>query len=101
MTVSTRCREFAVPRITPALSLVSRETIPIIRAFLSCDPEEANDHQVAILMGSQSDWPTMKHAAETLDELGVGCEAKVISAHRKPERLAAIRQRRQGGRASR
>ena len=43
---------------------------------------------VAILMGSQSDWPTMKHAADTLAELGVGCEAKVISAHRKPDRLA-------------
>jgi len=43
---------------------------------------------VAILMGSQSDWPTMKHAAETLEQLGIGCEAKVISAHRKPDRLA-------------
>jgi len=43
---------------------------------------------VAILMGSQSDWPTMKHAAETLETLGIGCEAKVISAHRKPDRLA-------------
>ena len=43
---------------------------------------------VAILMGSQSDWPTMKHAAETLDALGVGFEAKVISAHRKPDRLS-------------
>ncbi len=43
---------------------------------------------VAILMGSQSDWPTMKHAADTLGELGIGCEAKVISAHRKPDRLA-------------
>jgi 5-(carboxyamino)imidazole ribonucleotide mutase len=44
--------------------------------------------QIAIIMGSQSDWPTMKHAAETLDALGIGHEAKVISAHRKPERLA-------------
>lgn len=43
---------------------------------------------VAIIMGSQSDWSTMKHAADTLEELGVGCEAKVISAHRKPDRLA-------------
>lgn len=43
---------------------------------------------VAIIMGSQSDWPTMKHAAETLDALGIGHEAKVISAHRKPERLS-------------
>ena len=42
---------------------------------------------VAIIMGSQSDWPTMKHAAETLDALGIGYEAKIISAHRTPERL--------------
>ena len=43
---------------------------------------------VAIIMGSQSDWPTMKHAAETLEALGIAHEAKVISAHRKPERLS-------------
>jgi len=41
---------------------------------------------VAIIMGSQSDWPTMKHAADTLDALGIGYEAKIISAHRTPER---------------
>ena len=45
---------------------------------------------VAILMGSQSDWPTMKHAAETLDALGVKHEAKIVSAHRTPERLYAF-----------
>ena len=44
--------------------------------------------RVAILMGSQSDWPVMKRAAEVLGELGVACEHKIISAHRKPERLA-------------
>jgi 5-(carboxyamino)imidazole ribonucleotide mutase len=42
---------------------------------------------VAIIMGSQSDWPTMKHAAETLDTLKVGYEALIVSAHRTPERL--------------
>jgi 5-(carboxyamino)imidazole ribonucleotide mutase len=42
---------------------------------------------VAIIMGSQSDWPIMKHAAEILDELGVGYEALIVSAHRTPERL--------------
>jgi 5-(carboxyamino)imidazole ribonucleotide mutase len=42
---------------------------------------------VAIIMGSQSDWATMKHAAEILDALGVLHEAKIISAHRTPERL--------------
>ena len=42
---------------------------------------------VAIIMGSQSDWPTMKHAAETLDQLGVSYEARIVSAHRTPERM--------------
>jgi 5-(carboxyamino)imidazole ribonucleotide mutase len=42
---------------------------------------------VAIIMGSQSDWATMKHSAEILDVLGVAHEAKIISAHRTPERL--------------
>src|SRR5262245_976665 len=45
---------------------------------------------VAIIMGSQSDWPTMKHAAETLDALGIGYEAKIISAHRTPDRHLAF-----------
>ena len=43
--------------------------------------------QVAIVMGSQSDWPTMKCAAEVLDELGVAYEARIVSAHRTPERM--------------
>ncbi|MBC6980252.1 5-(carboxyamino)imidazole ribonucleotide mutase [Caulobacter sp. 17J80-11] len=42
---------------------------------------------VAIIMGSRSDWPTMKGAADMLDALGVRYEAKVVSAHRTPERL--------------
>src|ERR1700745_1489398 len=42
---------------------------------------------VAIIMGSQSDWATMKHAAETLDALAVGYEARIVSAHRTPDRL--------------
>jgi len=42
---------------------------------------------VAIIMGSRSDWPTMKCAADALDSLGVAWEAKVVSAHRTPERL--------------
>lgn len=45
---------------------------------------------VAIIMGSQSDWPTMRHAAESLDALGVAYEARIISAHRTPERLFAF-----------
>jgi 5-(carboxyamino)imidazole ribonucleotide mutase len=42
---------------------------------------------VAIIMGSRSDWPTMKHAADALDRLGVAWDARVISAHRTPARL--------------
>ena len=45
---------------------------------------------VAIIMGSQSDWQTMKHAAETLDALGVPYETRIVSAHRTPERLYAF-----------
>jgi 5-(carboxyamino)imidazole ribonucleotide mutase len=42
---------------------------------------------VAIIMGSRSDWPVLRHAAEMLDGLGVAYEAKVVSAHRTPERM--------------
>ena len=42
---------------------------------------------VGIIMGSQSDWPTMKEAADMLDALGVPYEAKIVSAHRTPDRL--------------
>jgi 5-(carboxyamino)imidazole ribonucleotide mutase len=45
------------------------------------------DPLIGIIMGSTSDWETMRHAAETLDELGVPYETKVVSAHRTPKRL--------------
>ncbi len=45
---------------------------------------------VAIIMGSQSDWATMRHAAEILDELGVSHEDRIVSAHRTPDRLVAF-----------
>jgi 5-(carboxyamino)imidazole ribonucleotide mutase len=45
---------------------------------------------VAIVMGSQSDWQTMQRAAGVLDELGVAYEAKIVSAHRTPERMYAF-----------
>ncbi|MDP4033191.1 MAG: 5-(carboxyamino)imidazole ribonucleotide mutase [Pseudorhodobacter sp.] len=45
--------------------------------------------EVGIIMGSQSDWPTMKEAAAILDELGVTWQAKIVSAHRTPDRLWA------------
>ncbi len=43
--------------------------------------------QVAIVMGSQSDWPTMKHAADALDALGVAHDCRIVSAHRTPDRM--------------
>ena len=43
--------------------------------------------KIGIIMGSQSDWPTMKQAADILDELGLAYEAKIVSAHRTPDRL--------------
>jgi 5-(carboxyamino)imidazole ribonucleotide mutase len=45
---------------------------------------------VAIIMGSQSDWDTMRHAAETLEALGVAHETRIVSAHRTPDRLYAF-----------
>ena len=45
---------------------------------------------IAIIMGSQSDWDTMRHAAKTLGELGVHCDKRIVSAHRTPERLYAF-----------
>ncbi len=54
--------------------------------------------RVAIIMGSQSDWDTMRHAAETLTALGIGHECRVMSAHRTPERARdfALAARRRG-----
>jgi 5-(carboxyamino)imidazole ribonucleotide mutase len=43
--------------------------------------------RVGVVMGSSSDWSVMKRAAETLDELGIACEARVVSAHRMPDEL--------------
>jgi 5-(carboxyamino)imidazole ribonucleotide mutase len=50
----------------------------------------ASKAPVAIIMGSQSDWATMRHAAETLDALGVAHDARIVSAHRTPDRLIAF-----------
>src|SRR6185437_9648037 len=45
---------------------------------------------IAIIMGSQSDWETMRHAAETLTALGVASDKRIVSAHRTPDRLFAF-----------
>jgi 5-(carboxyamino)imidazole ribonucleotide mutase len=55
-----------------------------------------NEIAVGILMGSQSDWATMKSAAAVLDELDISYETKIVSAHRTPERLRSY-----GGRRAR
>lgn len=47
----------------------------------------ATSAAIAIIMGSQSDWPTMKHAADILDDLGVDYDARIVSAHRTPDRM--------------
>ena len=59
------------------------ETDPVPSAKPSASPAP----RVGIIMGSLSDWPTMKKAADVLDKVGVTYEAKVVSAHRTPERL--------------
>jgi 5-(carboxyamino)imidazole ribonucleotide mutase len=46
--------------------------------------------KVAVIMGSQSDWPTMKHASETLAELGIAHQSLIVSAHRTPDRLVSF-----------
>jgi 5-(carboxyamino)imidazole ribonucleotide mutase len=45
---------------------------------------------VAVIMGSQSDWATMRHATETLEALGITFDARIVSAHRTPDRLVAF-----------
>jgi 5-(carboxyamino)imidazole ribonucleotide mutase len=78
--------------------LASPTRAPIIRRFLRAGiffavaPVEAKSgaKSVAIIMGSQSDWQTMRHAAETLEALQIGYEKRIVSAHRTPERLYAF-----------
>jgi 5-(carboxyamino)imidazole ribonucleotide mutase len=53
-------------------------------------PRRVDPAPIAIIMGSQSDWSTMRHAADTLDELGVEYEARIVSAHRTPDRMVAF-----------
>ncbi len=50
-------------------------------------PGDTSAAQVVVIMGSQSDWPTMRHAVATLDSLGVSVDARIVSAHRTPDRM--------------
>lgn len=64
------------------------------------DPIDYGDRMsaplVGIIMGSKSDWETMRHAAETLEALGVPCETEVVSAHRTPDTLFAYAEAAEG-----
>ena len=73
------------------LDLSGESTLPRGR-FLAedssmSDADQSSSPQVGIIMGSQSDWETMEHAAKALEELGVPFEKRVVSAHRTPDRL--------------
>ncbi|SFG51175.1 5-(carboxyamino)imidazole ribonucleotide mutase [Novosphingobium sp. CF614] len=57
---------------------------------MSVPPAPEVTPRVAIVMGSQSDWPTMQRAADMLDKLGVAWDARIVSAHRTPDRLVAF-----------
>ena len=74
------------PRLTPC-TLVPNPLNPRLSWWDKLDSMTTQNPLVGIIMGSQSDWPTMKHAADVLTELGVAFETKIVSAHRTPERL--------------
>ncbi|MGA0870711.1 MAG: 5-(carboxyamino)imidazole ribonucleotide mutase [Planctomycetota bacterium] len=59
-------------------------------------PDPIQAPVVGVIMGSQSDWPTLQEAAAILEELGVPHEARIVSAHRTPERLAAYAREAEG-----
>lgn len=61
--------------------------MPILRRFLLDAAGSMTTPIVGIIMGSQSDWPTLRAAAEILEKLGVAHETKIVSAHRTPDRL--------------
>lgn len=56
---------------------------------MPADSEHGGEARVGVIMGSRSDWPTMRHAVDILGELGVAVETRVVSAHRTPDRLCA------------
>jgi 5-(carboxyamino)imidazole ribonucleotide mutase len=71
----------------PWLPLQSRRLYSAAFYEGACHDMSATSAPVAIIMGSRSDWPILRHAAEMLDGLGIAYEAKVVSAHRTPERM--------------
>ena len=75
------------PSVAGATRVLYRAAFPRKATLMATVLPPQISPPVAIIMGSRSDWPTMKHAADTLDRLGVSWEAKVVSAHRTPQRL--------------
>src|SRR5207247_3328187 len=68
-----------------------RKSVPTLRDHARAgERARMTAKPVAIIMGSQSDWATMRHAAETLDALGIAYDKRIVSAHRTPERLYAF-----------
>src|SRR6266849_6533545 len=101
--LTNRCPHPTLPRLRGRVGwgirrvwLAAMWTVSIIRAVSGPDHRRCiEDHfvsakPVAVIMGSQSDWATMKHAADTLDALGIAYEARIVSAHRTPDRLYAF-----------
>ena len=94
--VPAPAHEFGGPpwgdKVNETYRLASAGGVPINPRLLfgRCRRTATVTKPVAIIMGSQSDWPTMRHAAETLDALGVGYDKRIVSAHRTPERLYAF-----------
>jgi len=70
-------------------SSAEMEEVDVVRVKLEVLRREHRDLDAAIeiIMGSQSDWPTMREAADILDALGIVYEKKIVSAHRTPDRL--------------
>ena len=74
-------------RAAASAPIVRGFEIPLKRSVQMAAEHRAEQPPVAIVMGSQSDWATMGHAAETLTALGVPHVARIVSAHRTPDRL--------------
>src|SRR3990167_323452 len=95
---TSRMRRLRGWRFPPASrsSMISRRTLRAYcsraNAIISRTAEGAGTMggKVAIVMGSQSDWPTMSHAARLLEELDVAHETRIVSAHRTPDRMTAF-----------
>jgi 5-(carboxyamino)imidazole ribonucleotide mutase len=76
-----KCTHFACPDCEQRNRFLNRRFGEAIRK------SDVPGPQIGIIMGSKSDWETMRHAAEMLDQLGIAHETKVVSAHRTPKRL--------------